>query len=65
MTVDRRAGEIRASDNTGSLLLITLAGAGEGAAVVRMSGPALDDPARRARMAHALSRVLEGPEPAC
>lgn len=63
--VDRRTGRIVAAGATGELLTVAVADAPGGAARVRMTGPALSDPGRRARMADALSRVMEGPEPAC
>jgi hypothetical protein len=65
MTVDRRAGVLEISDASGLRLAARIAPAGAGAQEVTLSGPALADPARRARMAEALSRVLEGPAPAC
>jgi len=65
MLVDRKTGGIVASGAEGVLLRVAFAAAGPLSTDVTLSGPALADAARRARMADALSRVMSGAEPAC
>lgn len=65
LAVDRRSGRIVAAGPEGALFTLDVEDAPAGAALVRLSGPALADPARRARMARALETVLVGPEPSC
>ncbi|MGF1445296.1 MAG: hypothetical protein ACFBRM_03750 [Pikeienuella sp.] len=65
LLVDRRSGEITAVGGNGDLLRVAFAGRGPLETEVTLSGPALADPDRAERMAGALSRVLEGAEPAC
>lgn len=63
--VDRGTGRIVAAGPQGAMLTVTVRETRDGTALVRLSGPALEDAPRRARMARALETVLEGPEPAC
>lgn len=65
MVVDRQTGEIVAAGAEGELLRIAFAAAGPVDTDVSLSGPALTDSARAARMENALARALEGAEPAC
>jgi hypothetical protein len=65
MVVDRQTGDIVAADGSGELLRVAFAPSGALETEVRLAGPALADPGRRARMTDALGRALEGPEPAC
>lgn len=65
MVVDRNTGAIVAADGTGELLRVAFAPAGPLDTDVTLTGAALDDAARTARMTDALARALEGVEPAC
>lgn len=65
MVVDRRNGSIVAAGADGELLRIAFAEAGPLDTDVALTGTALTDPARAARMRSSLTRALEGEEPAC
>lgn len=65
MIVDRQTGAIVATGADGPLLRIAFAPLGALATDVRLTGRALDDPQRRARLVDALGRVLDGATPAC
>jgi hypothetical protein len=65
MLVDRNTGEIVIAAAEGEILRIGFREAGTLETAVALAGPALAVPGRRARMADALSRVMEGAEPAC
>ncbi len=65
MLVDRHSGAIVATDATGEVLRIAFAPAGPLDTDVTLTGAAMADADRSARMTDALSRALEGPVPAC
>jgi len=65
MLVDNRKRQIKIAAAEGEVLRVGFIPAGPRATDVRLTGPALSDPALADRMAGALETAMEGAEPAC
>lgn len=65
MVVDRQTGRIIITSDTADLLVADIVSAGDGTSIVRLTGPAADDPTMAVQLSEALQRAVDTGETAC
>lgn len=65
MVVDRQTGRVVITSDTADLLVAEILNAGDGTSVVRLTGPAADDPTMAVRLSETLQRAVETGETSC
>ena len=65
LVVDRQTGRVVISSDTADLLIAELVSAGDGTSVVRLTGPASDDPVMALRLSETLERAATTGQTSC